>query len=232
MKIKHKKLFIATMISIAISLLYTILIAFVDKKAIGPEESSVGFAQFNEFFKNIIGQNETFYKATKYSGIIILLLAVVYCVITLIQAIKRKSIKKIDKELLILCIFYIGIALLYVLFELIKINYRPVLIDGKLEPSYPSTHTLISVFICTTAIITNAKLITHKGFRVTLNTLTIAIGIFTIIGRMLSGVHWMTDIIGAILISISMILAYITITKSICEKPITINNQQSEEIKE
>ena len=215
---KSKKLFLSTIILAILYILFTLTIAFVDKGTIGPNASNVGLSHLNEFFKNLIGQNELFYKISKIFGFVIFGIILAYFIVAFIQIIKRKSIKKVDKEIWILGIFYIILVLIYFAFELLKINYRPVLVDGKLEPSYPSSHTLFAIFICVTAIYINNKIITNKKLNVILNTIISLLGIITIIGRLLSGVHWITDIIGGLIISTTLVLAYITLIEYLREK--------------
>lgn len=215
---KSKKLFLSTIILAILSIIFTIIIAFIDKGNIGPNASFVGLFHFNNFFKKLIGQNELFYKISKVFGLLIFGIVLAYLIVALVQLIKRKSIKKVDKEIWILGIFYIVLAVIYFAFEVLKINYRPVLINGELEPSYPSSHTLFAIFICISAIYLNNKLITNKKLMIIINTIISLLGIITIIGRTLSGVHWITDIIGGILISTTLVLAYITLIEFLNER--------------
>lgn len=205
---KKKNLLISTICIGVFTLLYTILVAFVDKQAIGPNSSSVGFALLNNSFMELIGENGTFYTITKYTGILIILIALAYIILAIVQWCKRKSFKEIDTNLIIFSIFCVGLALIYLFFEVVKINYRPILIDGKLEASYPSSHTMLAVFICVSTAIINHKLIKNKDIRTIVSTLILCLGAITIIGRIASGVHWITDIIGAILISTTLVLGY------------------------
>lgn len=217
MKTKNK-LLISTIILAIISTVFTILVILVDKQAIGANNSIVGLSSLNKIFKDTFGYNEIFYKLTEILGALILCIALGYMIVALIQLIKRKSIKKIDTELILLAIFYVSMILIYLIFEIAKINYRPVLIDGELEISYPSSHTLLSVFICTTAIFINQKLISKKSIKITFNCIISVIGLMTIIGRIISGVHWITDIIGGVLISTTLVLMYLTILHLIKNK--------------
>lgn len=209
---KNKKLFLSTIVCGIASIIFTILLIFVDKKAIGPLDSKVGFATINDTFRNLIGENNTFKTITKFTGILLILVALAYLVIALIQAIKRKSIKKIDKELIYFGVFLVGLVAIYILFELFKINCRPILEDGKLEASYPSSHTMLAVFICISSIFINSKLVSNKYLKYTLNTIIICISSITLIGRIISGVHWITDIIGGTLISTTLALGYLSLT--------------------
>lgn len=215
---KSKKLLISTIVFGMLAIVYTIIIALVDKQSIGPNESQVGLATINKFFQERLGFNETFYKLSNLLGYIAFGIAFVYMVIGLIQLIKRKSIKKVDTEISILGLFYIITLIIYVLFEFVKINYRPVLIDGNLDPSYPSSHTLLALFISTSAIFVNLKIIENKPLRITLNTITIILGLAILVGRIISGVHWITDILGGILIATTLVLGYLCVAEYFKEK--------------
>lgn len=215
---KSKKLLISTIVFGMLAIVYTIIIALVDKQSIGPNESQVGLATINKFFQERLGFNETFYKLSNLLGYIAFGIAFVYMVIGLIQLIKRKSIKKVDTEISILGLFYIITLIIYVLFEFVKINYRPVLIDGNLDPSYPSSHTLLAMFISTSAIFVNLKIIGNKPLRITLNTITIILGLAILVERIISGVHWITDILGGILIATTLVLGYLCVTEYFKEK--------------
>lgn len=217
MKSKNK-LLISTFVLFALSSIFTLLIVFVDKQNIGANNSSVGLSGLNKIFLEWFSFNEIFYKLTEIFGIVILAIAMCYMILAFVQLIKRKSIKKIDCELLILALFYVGLIIIYLMFELAKINFRPVLLDGELEASYPSSHTLLAVFICTTSIFVNNKIFSNRLIRIILSTATCLIGSFVIIGRIISGVHWITDIIGAILIATTLVLGYLTVLCFIKEK--------------
>ena len=146
----------------------------------------------------------TLYKITEILGIIPILIALMYAVIGLIQVIDRKSLK-VDKELIALGILYIIVILIYVFFEKCIINYRPVLIDGILEASYPSSHTLLSICICGSSLLINKYLFNNKKIYKYINIISIISMVLIVLGRLLSGVHWASDIIGSIIISITLL---------------------------
>ena len=150
------------------------------------------------------------YYITDYLGLIPILITIIYFIIGIIQLIKRKSIFKVDKEIIILGIFYIVVILIYILFEKVIINYRPILINNSPEASYPSSHTLMTICICGSSIIINKILFNNKITKY-INLLSMIIILITVIGRLISGVHWFTDIIGGILISISLLITFHTI---------------------
>ena len=155
------------------------------------------------------------YSITDWLGFVPLIIAFIYAMIGLVQMIKRKNILKVDKEILGLGVFYIIVIGLYIFFETYVINYRPILMDGILEASYPSSHTLLSVCICGSSLIINKYLFKNKNFFKAENIISILSILVIVIGRFISGVHWFTDIIGAILISIALLKAFYIYVKSI-----------------
>ncbi len=199
----------------AVAIIYTLLVKYIDVQAIGPNDSLVGFATINNFMFNLTGVNMLWYDITDWWGFVPLFIAFIYAIIGFIQMIKRRSILKVDKEILGLGVYYIIVIGLYIFFETYVINYRPILMDGILEASYPSSHTLLSVCICGSSLIINKYLFKNKNFFKAENIISILSILVIVIGRFISGVHWFTDIIGAILISIALLKAFYIYVKSI-----------------
>lgn len=217
MKLKKKNIIISICL-IMLSVIYTILVKYVDVAPIGPKASSVGFSTLNKFVFNFLGRSNIWYNITEVLGMISILIALFYALIGLYKLIKNKSILKIDKEIIILGIFYFVVLLVYLFFEKVIINYRPILVKGVLEASYPSSHTMLSICICLSAMIINNKL--YKNMRISkiINTLSIIIMITTTIGRLLSGMHWVSDILGGIIISICLSYIFKTVIYSLNEE--------------
>ncbi len=207
--IKKKNLYISIFL-IFLSVLFTILVKVIDVKPIGPNNSKVGFSFINEFFHKSIGVNMVWYKITYILGIIIILIAVSYALIGIIQLLKRKSIKKVDREIILLGIFYIVIAVIYVFFEKFVVNYRPILMEGVLSASYPSSHTMLAICICVSSIMVNNKIFKNE-FTNSFNVILFILLLVVVIGRFISGVHWVSDIIGGIIISSSLLMSFYTV---------------------
>ena len=200
---KRKNIIIVVLLFF-IAVLYTILVKFVDVKSIGPNTSSVGFSTVNGFFHDILGLNMTWYKITKYLGLVPFLFVAFYGLNGVIQLLKNKSLKKVDKRLLFLGGFYILVGITYLFFEKVIINYRPVLMDGVLEASYPSSHTMLAICICLSSLLISKYYVKDNYLKI-FNIFTILLMIILVVGRFLSGVHWFSDILGGIIISLFLV---------------------------
>ena len=159
---KNKKNIIVSVILVVVSIIYTLLVKYVDVKPIGPNGSSVGFSALNGWFSKLIGSHMFIYKLSELLGYVLLLLVVIYGAIGVYQLVKRKNPLKVDRQILILGGFYVLMLIVYVLFEKLEINYRPVLVDGVLEASYPSSHTILSLCVGLTSLIVSQKYFNKK----------------------------------------------------------------------
>ena len=197
----------------ALAIDFTIAVKTVDiKPALNGTE--IGFSTINYFFFNKVGVHLVWYTITDWLGILPVLLAFSYAVLGLIEWIKRKNVLKVDKEILVLGVFYIVIFFLYFFFEKVIINYRPVLIDGFLEASYPSSHTLITVCISVSSILISKKIFAQNIAKI-LNIVCYAVIAITVVGRFISGVHWLTDIIGGLLIASALLSLFYAVLSSL-----------------
>lgn len=213
MKSRTKQNFILTGIMFAVFAAFTLLVKFIDVQPIGPAGSSVGFASANGSFFDLFGQNAVWDKITDLCLLAALLSAACFAVLGVLQLIKRKSLFKVDCDLYALAGFYILVAVFYLLFELIVINQRPVLVDGALEASYPSSHTLIVCSFMLAAIFQTKKRIRNKNLRTGLIVIFTLLIVLTAVGRLLSGMHWLTDVLGGLVLGASLGMLYISVAR-------------------
>lgn len=190
--------------------LWTVLIKFVDVQPIGPEGSEVGFASLNGFVHELLGEHMLLYMITDWLSLVPLFVVLFFGGMGFVQLVKRKSLLKVDRSILLLGIFYLLVAAAYVLFEVVTINYRPVLINGYLEGSYPSSTTMLVMCVMLTAVRLFWRLIPNDAVRKIVCGGAVFFTVFMVGGRLLSGVHWFTDIVGAMLLSGGLIMAYYT----------------------
>ena len=212
MEKKNKKRLLRGVSLVVAFVLWTVLVRFVDVRAIGPEVSSVGFAALNGFVHELTGVNWLLYTVTDWLGLIPIAVALGFAVLGLAQLIKRKILWKVDHSLLTLGVFYIVVMAAYIFFEIVVINYRPTLIDGYLEASYPSSTTMLVMCVMPTAAMQLNVRIKNTVLRRYTIIAIIAFTAFMVIGRLVSGVHWITDIIGGALLSAGLVMIYYSVS--------------------
>jgi undecaprenyl-diphosphatase len=206
MKIK-KNFCIALCLSFAF-LIWTLAVSRVDVQAIGPCGTKVGFAALNGYVHNLTGLHMTLYTVTDLLSLIPLGFIFAFALLGLWQWVKRKSLLRVDGSILVLGGLYLVVLALYVLFELLVINYRPVLIDGRLEASYPSSTTMLVLCVMGSGIMQLRERIKAPALKRWLNLAMGAFTAFMVVARLLSGVHWFTDIVGGALLSFALLMLY------------------------
>lgn len=208
MKKETRRHICVSLAMLAAFLLWTVAVRFVDVQPIGPEGSMVGFAAMNRFVHDLTGVHMILYTITDWLSLVPLLFVMSFGVLGLVQWIKRKHLSQVDFGILLLGGFYIIVMGFYILFETVVINYRPILIDGSLEASYPSSTTMLVMCVMPTALTQLRSRIQNdllKGW--ICFAITAYIG-FMVLGRLLSGVHWFSDIIGGALLSGGLVGMY------------------------
>lgn len=207
-----KKLSLAAVLLTAFAV-WTVMLRFVDVQAIGPRESAVGLAAVNGWFHSLTGVHLSLYTITDWLGLVPVAFGFGFAVLGLVQWISRRKFLQVDRSILALGGFYIVVTAAYLLFEKVVINYRPVLIEGNLEVSYPSSTTLLVMCVMPTAVMQLRDRIGNRYVRLIVSTLFIAFIVFMVIGRLVSGVHWISDIIGGALLSAGLVMLYAAFAK-------------------
>lgn len=210
-KLANRRAIVMAALASLVAAAFTLLIKIHDVQPIGPNGSEVGFAKINQAVAGMFPFNSMWYKMTNLALALPVLIALGYAVYGLIQLLQYKKFTKVSRELWLLAGFYIVILLTYAVFEKLALNFRPVILDGELEASFPSTHTLLAACLCGSGIIINQLLVKNRTYRSLLSLIFTLIAILVILGRVLSGVHWFTDIIGGLLISAALLVIFKTV---------------------
>lgn len=188
--------------------LWTAMVCLVDVKPAGPQETTVGLASFNVFVHRLTGVHLSLYELTDLLSLIPLGIMAGFGALGLVQLIRRRSLLKVDRSILLLGGFYAAVAAAFLFFEVFVINYRPVLIDGVLEASYPSSTTMLVLCVMQTAAMQLKKRMKDGTPKKCLLAVMTVFSVFMVAVRLISGVHWFTDIVGGILLSQSLVGAY------------------------
>lgn len=217
MKKNGKKQLILGITLLVMFVVWTCLIQCVDVQPAGPKDTEIGFATFNCWFHRMTGVHMAIYMITDWLGLVPIFVCIVFGGVGFVQLIKRKSLFKVDRDLVFLGIYYAVVIFCYLIFEMIPINYRPILMDRMLEASYPSSTTLLVLSVMPTL----AYQVNHRNTNLLLRRficlMTIIFSAFMVIGRLAAGVHWFTDIVGAVLLSTGLYCLYKAMILLFCD---------------
>ena len=210
MKIKEtkRKELLAGIILLVAFVLWTVLIRNIDVQNAGSNGTAVGFATINVWFHQLTGVHMLVYKITDWLGLVPIIICMCFGVLGLVQLIKRRSILRVDPDILLLGVYYVLVIACYLIFEMIPINYRPILINGNLEASYPSSTTLLVLSVMPTLKYQSDRRIANPMTRKAIVLFVFAFSSFMVMGRLISGVHWATDIIGSVFLSSGLFMVY------------------------
>ena len=216
-----KKKMSLSVLFFALFLTLIAVVSTVDVAAIGPEGTKIGLSHLNQAVHEALGENMGFlYSFTKYLGYLAIMLAVCVLGVCAVQLICRKSVLRVDKALLGLAVLYGTVGVLYVLFEKIIVNYRPMIMPGETAPeaSFPSTHTMLFFTILGSAAMVSGRYLKDERKALLVKIACVVLLILGVAFRLGSGVHWLTDICGGVLISSALLLAFSAYLEKIGEK--------------
>ena len=208
MKDDGKKELLTGIVLLAGFALWTALIRRIDVQKAGVNGTEIGFATLNIWFHQMTGVHMPVYTITDWLGLVPIIVCICFGGLGLAQLVKRKSLLKVDSDILLLGAYYVLVVLCYLLFEMIPVNYRPILIDGNLEASYPSSTTLLVLSVMPTAKFQLHRRLKDVRLRNGVTVFVMVFSSFMVIGRLVSGVHWATDIVGSIFLSFGLYMIY------------------------
>lgn len=206
---KKKKTSAAVLLAV-LTILYIILIKTIDVAPIGPLETKVGWSHINGAVHELTGMNMFWYRLTNVMGICSIITGLGFACAGIVQLIRRKKLSRVDRPILGMGGVIICLAVIYVLFEKVVINCRPVIMPGEELPeaSFPSSHTMLFATIIGCVCILLKYYIKDDAKRRPVVIILNVLIVICVLGRLLSGVHWLTDIIGGVLFSMVMLTAY------------------------
>lgn len=222
--------FTPTIVIYIFFMILTGLLVYVDVKPIGLGGSSVGLATINQFVFDKIGKSVFWYNLTEILGKIAILYVIGFGIYGLVQWLDRQKLRRVDKDLIALAVLYLLIALHYIVFEQFIVNFRPLLVTNEVEASYPSSHTMLLICVMVSGIMQFHSRIHNKVLRIVAEVFSLLVMVVTVVGRLLSGVHWFTDILGAVLLSAALLCFYYALAKRMKEymmqKPIKVKTKK------
>ena len=187
-----------------------VVLKTVDVQPVGPNGSLIGLSALNLRVHQRTGLQMSWYHITDHLGKICILIAPCFALLGLYQLIRRKSLNRVDADLWALAGLYVLLGAAYVLFEKVIINYRPVLLPGETElaASFPSSHTMLAVCLVSSALVQADRRIANQKVLFLLDVLGVLLMLVMSVGRLASGVHWLTDVVGGVLLGAALTAAY------------------------
>ena len=219
---------LAGIVLLAAFALWTVLIRHIDVQNAGPNGTEIGFATINVWFHRLTGVHMLIYTITDWLGLVPIIICMCFGVLGFAQLIKRRSLLTVDSDILLLGAYYVVAILGYLLFEMVPINYRPILIDGNLEASYPSSTTLLVLTVMPTLKYQSDRRIANPVIRKAITVFVIVFTAFMVIGRLISGVHWATDIAGSVFLSSGLFMIYRYMADYFVSKKVTLKTEESD----
>ena len=195
----------------ALFVILLVLLLTVDIAPIAADGGRVGLATLNESVWKAIGVNPTLYKVAKYTGYLALLVAAGLALLGLIQLVGRRSLAKVDRELLVLAGLYAATLAFYLAFEVFVVNVRPT----APEASFPSSHTLLAITFFGSALPLCRKYLQKKPICLCAQVALCVLLVVTTLCRFLSGVHWLTDILGGVLLGAALLCLFAGFVKRV-----------------
>ena len=208
MKKNGRQVLILGILLIMTFAVWTWMIQNVDVQPVGVNGTEIGFATWNLWFHNLTGVHMTIYTITDWLGLVPIAVCLLFGALGLAQMIKRRSLPKVDHDIIFLGIYYMIVIFGYLIFEMIPINYRPILINGFMEASYPSSTTLLVLSVMPTLIFQGNRRLKNSRLKKAVTIFTVLFSVFMVVGRLLSGVHWFTDIAGSVMLSAGLLCIY------------------------
>ena len=205
---KKQQHFYTGIVMIILFGIWTYLIQAVDVQPAGETATNIGFATFNCGFHTLTGVHMGIYALTDWLGLVPVFVCLLFGLLGLSQLVKRKQLRNVDPDLLLLGVYYVLVIMSYLLFETYPINYRPILIEGRMEASYPSSTTLLVLSVMPTLVFQTRRRIHSQTVRRGIVWGAMLFSLFMVVGRLVAGVHWFTDIVGSILLSTGLFQLY------------------------
>lgn len=163
----------------------------------------------NDAIFDFFGTNKTFDRISDILLVVMLAIVAGFALSGLAQLIKRKKFKKVDSEIVSMIPSLLLLVAIYFLFDKVWVlNYRPILVNGVAEASFPSTHTLIAVTVLGMTMMSLPRYIKNRKQRILIDVLALIAMAAMAFLRVASGMHWMTDVLGGIVFGIDLVLVY------------------------
>ena len=191
------------LIPLVLFITFTVMVRCVDAHYI-EDVGYLGFYTLNMNVNEFVRQQDNHLFDVLTDILLFLSLATVlpFAIIGIHQLVKRKSLAKVDPLIYFMLGAYILSVVHYVTFILTSINASPLSTPDEIKQSYPSTHVFIFItylFVALTGLFRYIKM--SKVAKISAICVVSILSIIMVIFRLYSGQHYLTDIIGGVLLA-------------------------------
>ena len=192
--------------------IFTILVKFVDTSLVVATNTKIGFSSINKPIFEALGTSDAWGTISLILFVVAGLIVLTLAVIGIKEWFANKQLSKVNHKILFLLGLYTLTVIFYFLFEILAVNYRPLLDEGLVKLSYPSSHTLLICVVCLSACFVVPDYIKNKPLKITITCILITLSILAPLSRLLAGMHWFTDVIGSLILSVALVMCYYSST--------------------
>lgn len=194
---------------LAVFIIWTALVKVIDVHYVGAA-GFLGFyalnTQVNDFVQSL--NTKTFKLITDVLMFVAIATCLPFAIVGLVQLIKRKDLKKVDSTIYVILAGYVAMVVMYFVFEIVKINYSPLSTAEELKASYPSSHVLVYSVMMGMAVLGLLHFVKmHDDLKLLINIFYMFSTLAMAGLRLFSGQHYLTDIIGGVLLSYTILFA-------------------------
>ena len=177
---------------------------------------SINLRALNNGFRGLFGYEQggyfrSLYLITEGLGVVSILACLFWTGMGIKDLIKYRDINDVDKSIFATWLLYVLALIVWRVTLKISVSYAPVSVHPKsaLVVSFPCGNTfLIIISMCSSIYLIGYFLEEKKKLVLALRVACIAILALGIILRTISGVNWLTDILGAIGFAVPAVVLY------------------------
>ena len=177
---------------------------------------SINLRALNNGFRGLFGYEQggyfrSLYLITEGLGVVSILACLFWTGMGIKDLIKYRDINDVDKSIFATWLLYVLALIVWRVTLKISVSYAPVSVHPKsaLVVSFPCGNTfLIIISMCSSIYLIGYFLEEKKKLVLALRVACIAILALGIIFRTVSGVNWLTDILGAIGFAVPAVVLY------------------------
>ena len=192
-----------------IFILFTIMVTALDGQTV--DGHRLGLATMNGWWRDLVGVNAAWRVVSDVVAVGTVFGAVGLLIVQIVAVVRGRGLRPVVRDWWGVDLVLISLGICYGLFQIVVINYRPLLMHGVAEASYPSSHVLLFATVWPLLILTLWRMTKRRWVRVTVMVVGMMVMLAGIVARALSGYHWLSDLVGGVLLGVTLVAWYLAL---------------------